>query len=531
MVSTCLSHWNIVLEKQMSIHNTETDSSMFEVFMSSSFPSSITSTGSSSIIKTGIPGASQLVTTTSSTSSISTPSTSSINTPSVGNSISTPSTSSASINTPSVGNSISSTSSASINTPSVGNSISSTSSTSMITDTLINYANLLMHTIEFGKLISVTDKTIVLDIDDTLIRSEVIQWSTSTCLPSCSACDCIPTCSGACDCLSSCGACGCLPTCRKDGDSKCRMAKSYHEKKKAKSYHEIKNSQSDIIHNKTQLDAKQGTDEKTVRHKVITINGEYYHIKYHTRPYLKRYLILCGYYFQKIIIWSAGCKEYVNAIVEDIFDGIRRPDYVFNFNDCEKIGEIDKNISYHKPLSKIIPYLRRHYVSISPRSGIISCKPLCSRTTFKYSVKPRRDNVKCGRETLIDFLGIGTSDIIIDDMEVDPARLALPDSARLASPDSASCHVNEVKGLLQHDSIIVGLLSGKIDDLILSKLLIVDDLSCNFIDNPNNGILIPKFIDSDKDYCLLQLICWFGLKSVMNSDDVRILEKDNIFIV
>lgn len=71
----------------------------------------------------------------------------------------------------------------------------------------------------------------------------------------------------------------------------------------------------------------------------------------------------------------------------------------------------------------------------------------------------------------------------------------------------------------------------------LSNTFIVDDRLDNFIPNPNNGILIPPYevysnkqsILSDNDDMLLRLIKWFKKDEVVNSNDIRKLDKSNIF--
>lgn len=70
----------------------------------------------------------------------------------------------------------------------------------------------------------------------------------------------------------------------------------------------------------------------------------------------------------------------------------------------------------------------------------------------------------------------------------------------------------------------------------LENLLALDDNIKTFSDNINNGILIPGYpeyknlneLNQCDDY-LLQLMTWFMQKEVIFSQDVRTLNKDNIF--
>lgn len=76
-------------------------------------------------------------------------------------------------------------------------------------------------------------------------------------------------------------------------------------------------------------------------------------------------------------------------------------------------------------------------------------------------------------------------------------------------------------------------------ELDLSKMLILDDTEITFYDNVQNGILIPKYIPSynkdphdilrNKDDYLLKFCDWCLLNDVVNSVDVRSLNKRNVF--
>lgn len=63
------------------------------------------------------------------------------------------------------------------------------------------------------------------------------------------------------------------------------------------------------------------------------------------RPHLDEFLIFCFEHFDNVIIWSAGQKEYVDCLIEKIFDplrGIPEPKYVFTRNDCVNIRKNSK---------------------------------------------------------------------------------------------------------------------------------------------------------------------------------------------
>ena len=74
------------------------------------------------------------------------------------------------------------------------------------------------------------------------------------------------------------------------------------------------------------------------------------------------------------------------------------------------------------------------------------------------------------------------------------------------------------------------------DTVNLTNTFFIDDLSSNFIANPENGILIPEYNPNPNitsivrdDIALKQLIYWFLSKEVKESTDVRLLNKNNIF--
>lgn len=55
-----------------------------------------------------------------------------------------------------------------------------------------------------------------------------------------------------------------------------------------------------------------------------------------TRPHVKDFLIFCFSYFKVVAVWSAGKKKYVEDIVDYLFRDIKRPHVVYSRDDCEK---------------------------------------------------------------------------------------------------------------------------------------------------------------------------------------------------
>ena len=77
----------------------------------------------------------------------------------------------------------------------------------------------------------------------------------------------------------------------------------------------------------------------------------------------------------------------------------------------------------------------------------------------------------------------------------------------------------------------------KVPSMTFSNTLILDDKNTNFLHNPDNGVLIPRYHPTSdleglqmEDLALLQFKNWLTLPEVANSKDVRLLDKSNIFI-
>lgn len=150
------------------------------------------------------------------------------------------------------------------------------------------------------------------------------------------------------------------------------------------------------------------------------------------RPYLEVFLRFCFEYFEYVIVWSAGVRRYVRAIVENIFKDIGIPHIVYSREKCDS----NKNVSNYKPLNKLL--------------------------------KENRDYLK---------------------------------------------------------------------NMSLENTFVIDDRSSTFIENVENGILIPEYCPEantdeirKEDTALLQLMKWFLTDEVKNCNDVRTLDKSSIFV-
>ena len=68
------------------------------------------------------------------------------------------------------------------------------------------------------------------------------------------------------------------------------------------------------------------------------------------RPHVKEFLVSCFSYFKVVIVWSAGKRKYVDAIVDFLFKDIKRPHVVYSYDQCERTS----NNLIVKPLNKMI---------------------------------------------------------------------------------------------------------------------------------------------------------------------------------
>lgn len=68
-----------------------------------------------------------------------------------------------------------------------------------------------------------------------------------------------------------------------------------------------------------------------------------------TRPHLQRHLKFAFRYFRKVIIWSAGLREYVQRIVRYVNRDNRKFDLIYHRANCKLLNGV-----YVKPLDKMI---------------------------------------------------------------------------------------------------------------------------------------------------------------------------------
>lgn len=67
------------------------------------------------------------------------------------------------------------------------------------------------------------------------------------------------------------------------------------------------------------------------------------------RPKAREFLEFCSRYFKGTIVWSAGCRSYVEDMCRVLFKGLPPPIAILAYEDCAVLP----NDGYHKPLAKI----------------------------------------------------------------------------------------------------------------------------------------------------------------------------------
>lgn len=78
-----------------------------------------------------------------------------------------------------------------------------------------------------------------------------------------------------------------------------------------------------------------------------------------TRPHVQEFLIFCFSYFKIVAVWSAGKRPYVEAIVDHLFKDLPQPHVIFTHDDIiiGPQGHVEKPLT---KMIESNPILRRH---------------------------------------------------------------------------------------------------------------------------------------------------------------------------
>jgi TFIIF-interacting CTD phosphatase-like protein len=79
------------------------------------------------------------------------------------------------------------------------------------------------------------------------------------------------------------------------------------------------------------------------------------------RPHLDEFLDFCFEHFEKVIVWSAGQRDYVHKLVDILFaNTVRKPDYIWTYDDIHS----DEEGYVVKPLRKLVENLDDPFINM-----------------------------------------------------------------------------------------------------------------------------------------------------------------------
>lgn len=82
--------------------------------------------------------------------------------------------------------------------------------------------------------------------------------------------------------------------------------------------------------------------------------GDDYRVIGFERPYCQEFLTYCLRYFDPVIIWSAGSRDYVELMISHIFQNqVRSPHTIFAWENCDVTIDKEGNKNARKPLQFI----------------------------------------------------------------------------------------------------------------------------------------------------------------------------------
>lgn len=196
---------------------------------------------------------------------------------------------------------------------------------------------------------------------------------------------------------------------------------------------------------------------------------------------------------------------------------------IHSYNDIKKLEELLKNINNNKKLSRIFSF-KIEEGDKKERIWSIKRPYLDEFLVFAFSYFKSVNIWSAGDTTYVleavkrIFKGLPQPNIIFtrDDVILEDDFLSKPLDRFFSYSSFFSEYANE------------------------KNTLFLDDNDSNFFFNQNNGILIPKFEPNKnekpikflerEDNCLLQLKYWLSLDHVRLCQDVRKLEKKDIFL-
>lgn len=88
-----------------------------------------------------------------------------------------------------------------------------------------------------------------------------------------------------------------------------------------------------------------------------------------TRPYSEDFLAFCFSYFKRVIVWSAGTRDYVDLVVKHLFANVgRQPDLVYSRQECIMTKDKKLGITTCKPLTKLME--QEKWLDLTPENTL-----------------------------------------------------------------------------------------------------------------------------------------------------------------
>jgi TFIIF-interacting CTD phosphatase-like protein len=101
------------------------------------------------------------------------------------------------------------------------------------------------------------------------------------------------------------------------------------------------------------------------------------------RPHLKDFILFAFLYFKIVCIWSAGKQKYVHQLVKIMFKDTKEPNLIFTYNDCKQgVDKIEKPLEYMFNIPGINKYMnlkntfviddrKDTFMDVNPGNGIV----------------------------------------------------------------------------------------------------------------------------------------------------------------
>lgn len=140
------------------------------------------------------------------------------------------------------------------------------------------------------------------------------------------------------------------------------------------------------------------------------------------RPHLDEFLRFCFDYFDLVIVWSAGVRRYVDAVVNNIFKDIGKPYVVYAREQCVK----DDRAVNHKPLRQMINNIKgldkrmnlRNTLALDDRNSTYIDNPYNGIMIPVYSPQPNANALRTDERSLLELMDWLSRDEVVYSTDV-----------------------------------------------------------------------------------------------------------------